>query len=115
MLSELRDHILPQQQIASVTANGAVDTRKYRDAITARGAAAIMPPRHLATPDQGLCGMAAAWRRNLHAPFRQRPDVLRRKRGPQRTIRPPAGPDPSPAELALARAAPRRSRLNSQG
>ncbi|REA89856.1 IS5/IS1182 family transposase, partial [Staphylococcus pseudintermedius] len=40
----------PDQQIASVTANGAFDTRKCYDAIAARGAAAIIPPRKSAKP-----------------------------------------------------------------
>ena len=45
MLPELLDQIPPQQDIASVTADGAFDTRKCHDAIAARGAAAIIPPR----------------------------------------------------------------------
>ena len=45
MLPELLDQIPPEQEIGSVTADGAYDTRKYHDAIAARGAAAIIPPR----------------------------------------------------------------------
>ena len=45
MLPELLDQIPPDQQLASVTADGAFDTRKCHDAIAARGAAAIIPPR----------------------------------------------------------------------
>ena len=45
MLPELLDQIPPEQEIASVTADGAFDTRKCHDAIAARGAAAIIPPR----------------------------------------------------------------------
>ena len=45
MLPELLDQIPPEQQIGSVTADGAFDTRKCHDAIAARGAAAIIPPR----------------------------------------------------------------------
>jgi hypothetical protein len=44
MLPELLDQIPPDQEIASVTAEGAFDTRKCHDAIAARGAAAIIPP-----------------------------------------------------------------------
>ena len=44
MLPELLDQIPPDQEIASVTADGAFDTRKCHDAIAARGAAAIIPP-----------------------------------------------------------------------
>ena len=39
MLPELLDQIPPDQEIASVTADGAFDTRKCHDAIAARGAA----------------------------------------------------------------------------
>jgi hypothetical protein len=50
MLPELRDQIPSEQEIASVTADGAFDTRKCHDAIAARGAAAIIPPRKNAKP-----------------------------------------------------------------
>lgn len=50
MLPELLDQIPPEQEIASVTADGAFDTRKCHDAIVARGAAAIIPPRKNAKP-----------------------------------------------------------------
>ncbi len=41
MLPELLDQIPPEQEIATVTADGAFDTRKCHDAITTRGAAAF--------------------------------------------------------------------------
>lgn len=50
MLPELLDQIPPEQEIASVTADGAFDTRKCHDAIAARGAAAIIPTRRNAKP-----------------------------------------------------------------
>ena len=50
MLPELLDQIPPDQEIASVTADGAFDTRKCHDAIAARGAVAIIPPRKNAKP-----------------------------------------------------------------
>ena len=50
MLPELLDLIPPDQEIVSVTADGAFDTRKCHDAIAARGAAAIIPPRKNANP-----------------------------------------------------------------
>ncbi|MCA3503312.1 MAG: transposase, partial [Rhodobacter sp.] len=50
MLPELLDQIPPEQEIAGVTADGAFDTRKCHDAIAARGAAAIIPPRKNAKP-----------------------------------------------------------------
>jgi hypothetical protein len=50
MLPELLDQIPRDQEIATVTADGAFDTRKCHDAIAARGAAAIIPPRMNAKP-----------------------------------------------------------------
>jgi hypothetical protein len=50
MLPEVLDQIPPEQEIGSVTADGAFDTRKCHDAIAARGAAAIIPPRKNAKP-----------------------------------------------------------------
>ena len=50
MLPELLDQIPQDQEIASVTADGAFDTRKCHEAIAARGAAAIIPPRKNAKP-----------------------------------------------------------------
>ncbi|MCO6389300.1 MAG: IS5 family transposase [Devosia sp.] len=50
MLPELLDQIPPGQEIATVTADGAFDTRKCHDAIAERGAAAIIPPRKNAKP-----------------------------------------------------------------
>ena len=50
MLPELLDQIPPEQEIASVTADGAFDTRKCHDAIADRGAAAIIPSRKNARP-----------------------------------------------------------------
>ena len=50
MLPELLSQIPPGQEIASVTADGACDTRKCHDAIATRGAPAIIPPRKNAKP-----------------------------------------------------------------
>ena len=58
MLPELLDQIPPEQEIATVTADGAFDTRKCHDAIAARGAAALaiglepMAPQWLAPAPQ---------------------------------------------------------------
>ncbi len=49
MLPELLDQIPSEQEIGSVTADGAYDTRKCHDAIADRGAAAVIPPRFLAS------------------------------------------------------------------
>ena len=45
MLPILLDQITPDQKIGSVTADGAYDTRKCHDAIAARNARAVIPPR----------------------------------------------------------------------
>jgi hypothetical protein len=50
ILPELLDQIPLEQVIATVTGDGAFDTRKCHDAIAARGAAAIIPPRKNAKP-----------------------------------------------------------------
>lgn len=50
MLPELLDQIPPDQKIGRVTADGAYDTRKCHEAIAARGAAAVLPPRKTAKP-----------------------------------------------------------------
>ena len=50
MLPELLSQIPPDQEIASVTADGAYDTRKCHDAIAERGADAVIPPRKNAKP-----------------------------------------------------------------
>ena len=50
MLPELLKQIPPDQPIASVTADGAFDTRKCHDAIAGRGAHAVIPPRKNAKP-----------------------------------------------------------------
>lgn len=50
MLPELLNQIAPDQAIGSVTADGAYDTRKCHDAIAARNAHAVIPPRKNAKP-----------------------------------------------------------------
>ena len=50
MLPKLLAQISPDETIATVTADGASDTRACHDAIAARGAAAIIPPRRNARP-----------------------------------------------------------------
>ena len=45
MLPELLEQIPPEQPIASVTADGAFDTRRCHDAIAGRGADGLIPPR----------------------------------------------------------------------
>jgi hypothetical protein len=50
MLPELLHQIPSDQDIGSVTADGAYDTRKCHDAIAARNAHAVIPPRKNAKP-----------------------------------------------------------------
>ncbi len=50
VLPDLLDQIPADEQIGSVTADGAHDTRKCHEAIAARGAAAVIPPRRNAKP-----------------------------------------------------------------
>ena len=50
MLPELLSQIPSDQEIGSVTGDGAYDTRKCHDAIAARGAHAVIPPRKNAKP-----------------------------------------------------------------
>ena len=50
MLPELLNQIPPDQDIRSVTADGAYDTRKCHDAIAERYAHAVIPPRKNAKP-----------------------------------------------------------------
>ncbi len=50
MLRELLNQIPSDQDIGSVTADGAYDTRKCHEAIAARDAHAVVPPRKNAKP-----------------------------------------------------------------
>ncbi len=50
ILPDLLDQIPPDEEIASVIADGAYDTRKCNDAIADRGAHAVIPPRKNAKP-----------------------------------------------------------------
>lgn len=68
MLPELLAHIPPDQKIASVTADGAYDTRKCHDAIADRGAHAVIPPRKNAKPWKAITAGAAARNEALRAP-----------------------------------------------
>ena len=49
-LPELLGQIPPDQTIGSVTADGAYDTRKCHEAVAARDAHAVIPPRRNAKP-----------------------------------------------------------------
>ena len=76
MVPELLDQIPPDQDIASVTADGAFDTRKCHAAIAARSAAAIIPPRKNAKPWQARHGGGDRAQRGLARIQTLRPDHL---------------------------------------
>jgi hypothetical protein len=67
MLPELLAQISADQDIASVTADGAYDTRKCHDAIAERGAAAVIPPRKNAKPWKTATAGAVARNEALRA------------------------------------------------
>ena len=87
MLPELLDQISPDQKIASVTADGAFDTRKGHDAIAARGAAAMIPPRKNAKPCRPDTSGALARNEALRASKRFGRTIWRRCRGYHRRSR----------------------------
>ena len=67
MLPELLSRIPADQDIASVPADGACDTRKCHDAIADRGAAAVIPPRKNAKPWKTVTAGATARNAALRA------------------------------------------------
>ena len=60
MLPDLLCQISPDQEIASVTADGAYDTPKCHDAIAERGPHAVIPPRKNAKPWKAVTAGALA-------------------------------------------------------
>ena len=67
VLPDLLSQIPGNQEIGSVTAAGAYDTRKCHDAIAARGAHAVIPPRKNAKPWKTVTAGAAARNEALRA------------------------------------------------
>ena len=67
MLPELLSQIPREQEIGSVTADGACDTRKCHDAIAERGAHAVIPPRKNAKPWKTVTAGAVARNEALRA------------------------------------------------
>lgn len=67
ILPDLLDQIPPEEEIASVTADGAYDTRKCHDAIADRGAHAVIPPRKNARPWKTVTAGAVARNEALRA------------------------------------------------
>lgn len=67
VLPDLLNQIPAHEQIGSVTANGAYDTRKYHDAIADRGANAVIQPRKNAKPWKTVTAGAMARNEALRA------------------------------------------------
>lgn len=67
VLPDLLDQIPEDQEIGSVTADGAYDTRKCHDAIADRGAHAVIPPRRNAKPWKVITAGAMARNEALRA------------------------------------------------
>ncbi len=67
ILPELLDQIPPDQEIDSVTVDGAYDTRKCHEAIADWGAAAVIPPRKNARPWKPNTAGAVARNESLRA------------------------------------------------
>ncbi len=67
MLPELLNQIPADQEIRSVTADGAYDTRNCHNAIAARGADAVIPPRKNAQPWKPTTADAVARNEALRA------------------------------------------------
>ncbi len=96
----LLDQIPPEQEIGSVTADGAYDTRKCHDVIAARGAAAIIPPRKNAKPWKPDTAGAIARNDILRLSKRLCRTIWRRWSGYRRST-------PSKKQQAPVRSAPR--------
>ncbi|MCE8421290.1 IS5 family transposase [Rhodovulum sulfidophilum] len=67
VLPDLLSQISEGQEIGSVTADGACDTRKCHDAIADRGAHAVIPPRKTAKPWKTVTAGAVARNEALRA------------------------------------------------
>ena len=87
MLPELLSQIAPHHELASVTTDGAYDTRKCHEAIAERGAAAVIPPRRNAMPWKATTAGAAARNEALQASRRLGRAIWRRWSGYHRRSR----------------------------
>jgi hypothetical protein len=87
VLPDLLDQIPADEQIGSVTADGAYDTRKCHEAIAARGAAAVIPPRKNARPWKPTSPGAIARNDALRATKYLGPTLWRRWSGYHRRSR----------------------------
>jgi len=87
MLPDLLAQLPQEEEIATVTADGACDTRACHDAIAARGTAAIIPPRRNARPWQPDMAGARARNEILRASRRLGRTVWRNRSGSRRRSR----------------------------
>ena len=87
MLPELLNQIPPDQDLGSVTADGAYDTRRCHDVIAARGAHAVIPPRKNAKPWQPTSAGAIARNEAVNASRYLRRALWRRWSGYHRRCR----------------------------
>lgn len=78
MLPELLNQFSPDEELGSVTGDGAYDTRKCHDAIADRGAEAIIPPRKNARPWKPTTAGARARNEILRAVKYLGPAIWRR-------------------------------------
>ena len=111
MLPELLPQIPADQDIASVTADGAYDTRKCHDAIAERGAAAIIPPRKNAKPWKTVTAGAGRARRGPESIEIPRPRAL----ATMERIPPPKPRRNQDALCETAGSAPHGARLRPSG
>ena len=78
---------MDESSVAGQSADGAFDTRKCHDAIAARGAAAIIPPRKNAKPWKPDTAGAIARNEILRTPKRVGRTIWRRRSGYHRRSR----------------------------
>lgn len=87
MLPERLGQIDPHHEVAAVTADGAHDTRRCHDAIAARAADAVIPPRRYAQPRKETTAGAAVRNEALRASCRFGRAIWRRRSGDHRRRR----------------------------
>ena len=87
MLPTPLDQIPPDQEIATVTADGAFDTRRCHDSIAGRGAEAINPTRNNTKPRKPVAAGVIAHNEALRASTRFGRTIWRRWSGYHRRSR----------------------------
>jgi transposase len=87
VLPDLLSQIPGDEEIGSVTADGAYDTRKCHDAIADRGAHAVVPPRNNAKPWKAITAGTVARNEALRSSKYLGPALWRRSSGYHRRSR----------------------------